>query len=206
MAWTQHARGFFPALPPPERLPETARHLAERHQSFIAEEGKLRGQAQEKSQERQQKIRDYEAAIGEAMLAGKKPPISPIPDFDAALADLQHRSAGAMRAAAQTYAELGDLLCADKPDLIARQEARLRKEAASALSAAEAVRDRLAALSEEIAVWRWYHALHPSRPQHFAVASAESEIFSDGMGRIISALRRLGATIALPEKKQKGAA
>jgi hypothetical protein len=184
-------RGLFAALPPLERLPESVHEPVTRFDGFVEESQQLRRKALEMRQQRERVARDYEQKLGDAMLAKTKTPTSPLPDYDASIEDTEHRAAGAMRAAARTYAEMGDMLLADKPAVVAAARGELALKVEQAVDALEALRPALDEVKSSFAYTRWSLQLHPSQPHHYATASAEARVFDESMKHIASTLTAL---------------
>jgi hypothetical protein len=201
MAWTTGPRGIFPTLPPSDRLPEQAREIARDFESYVAQARTLEQKAREKTAEREKIIADYERRIGEAMLEGKKTPISPLPDHDAAIADLRHRAGGALRAASDRYGALGDVLVAGKAENVAEQSKVVADRVAVCIEAADGLRTLLDDLAAEISILRWLQSLQARQATQYTTATQEGSVFENATGQVGSALRRLRAELQ-PEPEQ----
>jgi hypothetical protein len=199
MAWTLGPRGIFPTLPPSERLGEPARAIAVDYERFVSQARDLARQATEKASQRERVAAEYEAKLGQAMLDKRKMPVNPLPDYYAALADLRHRSAGALRAAADRYAALGRQLADDKETIVSEQRAVVAGKVAEALDTIEALRPVLDELGNEIALLGWYQDLDPRQAKQYATASPERAVFDNAFGQVMSTLRRLRSELATKE-------
>jgi hypothetical protein len=202
MAWHTNQRGFFTGLPPV--LPESVTPLLDDFTRFNEVSLSLAKQATEMRAKREQVSRDHEAAIAEAMLAGsKKEPLSPLPDWDRAIEDLDHRAAGARRAAAERYAEIGRALIASRDEDLHTLESELVTLVAAALDGVEALRPQLDAVTEALARHRWHEEVTHSRVPGWAPGTGEGKVMGDALGQIISSLRRINADLNPPQELVK---
>jgi hypothetical protein len=194
MAWNTTGRGTFLSLPP--KLPERVQPLADEFARFEAEASELRRKAEQMRARRAKVAREYEAALAEAMVAKKKTlPISPMPDYDAAVEDVDHRAAAAFRAAATVYARIGQALGQSK----AEDTVALAAELDGQLSRAEAMLGELAPLLDEttltLALLRWHSWLDPNRASNFKPASKERKTMDQAVAGVVSVLRQLRASL-----------
>ncbi len=175
--------------------PEKARPLAARF-SGLVEEARLEAKRSEEMRRQRETIRaEYEQALADSMLdSKKKTPASPLPDYDRAIEDAEHRSGAALRAASRLHGDLGDLLLAGREANLVEAESRLFADVDAALGAIESLRTVLDDLAEENALRLWLRNLGPTATG-YASASPASTSFENGRGQIVSALRVLRAEL-----------
>lgn len=196
MAWTTGARNTFPALPPADALPESLGEEIARFDDFSTQARDFARKALDLRQKRDRVRADYEAKIGQALVEGsKRLPPDPMVDYDQSIQSLESRAAGALRAAAAIYAQLGDAMVAEKSALVVSSRQRLEARLTDATSALDGLRGLVDSLGDEIALHRWLEAIGP-QARHFAVASQERSAIDNGLGQIASALRRVDHELA----------
>jgi hypothetical protein len=191
MSWSQNERALFAALPPADQLPESARELAERFEHFNSEAQQLRGKALEMKQKRERVGHEYEAKLGQAMLDKAKLPTNPLPDYDRGIEDTERHAAGAMRAAAIAFAELGDSLVASQHELVTTSCRELAVDVEHAVDAAQTLRAALDTVEARLALVYWLQRIRASNPVGYAPMTHESKVLDETYGRMLSVLRTL---------------
>jgi hypothetical protein len=141
-------------------------------------------------------VKEYETAIGQALVAGKKPPENPIPAYDLEIEDLLHRAEGAGAAAALSFGEIGEQVIAQQQTAIEATSHDLSRAVETAIDAAEALRPLL---GDVIAIndrRRWLLSVTPGSAGHYGSTSGEQSQIDRGVGDVLSVLRTLRNQLA----------